>query len=104
MATYLVAAIEARSVGAEEPFHPGNQIRLRGFHNEMKMIGHEAERMHLPGGFSASLPQSLEERFTVRIVVEYLFAAVAPTHEVVDCAGELNAELSSHGAESNERE
>ncbi len=44
----LVPPVEPAGVGAQKPFHPGHQVRLRRLHHQMKMIGHQTQRLHLP--------------------------------------------------------
>jgi hypothetical protein len=60
------------------------------------MIGHEAEGMHLPGGFGAGFAEGLEEQLAVAVVLEDGFTAVAAVHDVVKGAGILDAELAGH--------
>jgi hypothetical protein len=65
----------------------------------MKMIGHEAERMHLPVRLGASLAQCLNETFTVSIVFENGFPTIASIHYVVNRAGILHSKFARHAAE-----
>ena len=48
MAENFVPAVEAAGVGAQKPFHPGDEVGQRRFQNEMKMILHQAIRVDLP--------------------------------------------------------
>jgi hypothetical protein len=43
-------AIKSLRVGAQQPFHPCSQIRLRRLQDKMKVIAHQAVGMHLPSG------------------------------------------------------
>ena len=55
VAKVLVAAVEARRVGAEKPFHAGNEVGAGRFDDEMEMIAHQAVGVDLPGGFFRGL-------------------------------------------------
>ena len=57
------------------------------------MIGHEAERMHLPVGLGAGLAQGLDETFAIGIVLEDGFAAVAAIHHVVNRTQDIGLEV-----------
>jgi hypothetical protein len=62
----------------------------------MKVIGHEAEGMDLPGGFGARFTKRFEEAFAVPVIFKDGFAAVAAVHNVVKGAGILDTELAGH--------
>jgi hypothetical protein len=47
----------------------------------MKMVAHQAIRMHLPAGLLASLAQRLQLPLPVRVVGEDRFPSVAPIHD-----------------------
>jgi len=98
VAEKLAAAIEAACVGAQEPFHAGDEIGLGPLGDEMEMISHEAEGVDLPAGFFAGLAQGAEERAAVGVVAKSGFAVVAPAHEMVNGAGELYAQGPGHEA------
>ncbi|HRY48434.1 MAG TPA: hypothetical protein P5186_10335 [Candidatus Paceibacterota bacterium] len=52
----LVPPIEPPRDGAQKLLHPRHQVPLRRFHYQMKVIGHQAERKHLPTGLGTGLP------------------------------------------------
>jgi hypothetical protein len=96
VAEVSVAAIEARGVRAQEPFHPGYEVGPRGFDDEMKVIAHQAISMNLPTGFRARFAQRFEEQFTIGIAFEDVFTAVATIHHVVNGAFIFNAQFARH--------
>ncbi len=96
MAEELVPPVEAAGVGAQKPFHPGDQIRLRRLDHEVKMIRYEDVGVNLPAGLGASLGKSFNEAMAVHIVLEDRLAPVAAIHDVVDRAGILDAQLAGH--------
>jgi hypothetical protein len=51
MATCFVADVVALGVNAQEPFHSGDEIGLRGL--EMKMVAQQGPGMDLPFGLGA---------------------------------------------------
>jgi hypothetical protein len=87
MAKEFVAPVEARSVSAQKPFHPGDEVGPRGFDDEMKMIGHQTQGVHLPKGFGAGQAQGFKEKMPVIVVQENRFSTIASIHRVVDRSG-----------------
>lgn len=77
-------------------FHAIDKVRLRGFDDEMKMVGHETPGMCLPAGFAAGLGEGFQEPHPILIVQKDGFAPVAPVHDVVNGPGILNAKFASH--------
>jgi hypothetical protein len=65
MSEQLVPPVEPARVRAQKPLHPGHQIPLRRFHHQMKMVGHEAQGLHLPAGFPAGLAQRGEKPLAI---------------------------------------
>src|ERR1041385_2649656 len=68
MTKQFVPLVEAAGVSAEkpfQPFHPGNQIRLRRLDHQMKMIGHEDVGVNLPTRLETSLAQRLDEALAI---------------------------------------
>jgi hypothetical protein len=56
-----VPAVETGSVGAQEPFHSGDEVDLRGFKHQMKVIAHQAAAVNLPSGPRADFIQGGEK-------------------------------------------
>ncbi len=48
MAKQLVPPVESSGISPQKPLHPRHQIGLGRFHHQVKVIGHQAIRMHLP--------------------------------------------------------
>ena len=63
MTGQFVAMVQADRVGALQPLHPGHQVGVWSFKDQMVMIAHEAEGVHLPVGLLASLAEGLEETY-----------------------------------------
>jgi hypothetical protein len=62
----------------------------------MKVIAHQAERMHLPAGFATALGQGFHEQHPILVVFEYWFAPVTTIHHMVNCTGIFYSELPCH--------
>ena len=103
VAEEFMASVEAAGVGAEEPFHAGDEIGLGRFGDEMKMIAHEAPGVELPAGFFAGLTEGIEKTAAILIVVEDGFTPVPTINQVVDGPGKLNARSEEHTSELQSR-
>lgn len=88
-----VSSVEPGGVGAQQSFHPSHQVAPWRLHHQMEVIVHQTERMHLPTGLSAGLPQGIQETLAISVVPKYHFPAVAPVHHVVDRARILDPQL-----------
>ncbi len=97
MAAEFMPNVKTFGINSQHPLHSRNQIGLRRFDDQVKMIAHQAPGMHLPLRFRASLPQSGEKTPTVFIVVENVFALVATVHDVVNRVSILDAQWPRHG-------
>src|SRR5437773_1246085 len=91
----LASKLPAR-LSAQKPFHSLNQVRLRRFDHQVKMIPHEAIGMNLPARLAARLAQGLDKPLAVVVVVEDRFALVPTVHNVVHCPGVLNPNFARH--------
>ena len=76
MAKESVPTVETRAVGSQKPFHPGDQVGLRRFHHQMKMVSHQTIGVNLPIGFGAGFAQRFQEPLTVRVVLENRLATI----------------------------
>src|SRR3954466_483654 len=81
--------------------HPGNQVGIRGFQDQMVMVAHQAKRMDLPIGLLTGLGQRLEEVVPVHIVEEDVVALVAAAHHVIHSPGVLKSKLARHAEDLN---
>src|ERR1039457_6989774 len=93
---FLVPPIEAAGVGAQQPLHPGHQVGLGRFDNQVKVVAHEAIRVHLPTGLLARLRERLQQPLPVLVILEDGLPPVAPIHHVIDRPRILDAQLPSH--------
>ena len=94
---FLMAAIKPAGVSAKQPLHPHDEIRLRRFDHQMKVIGQEAIGVHLPAGPFARLTQRLQEALSILRVGENCLTAIPTVHDVIHRPGVLDAQLASHG-------
>jgi hypothetical protein len=92
----LVPVVEANGIGAQQPTHAFNKVRLGGFCHEMEMVSHEAIGVQLPSSLMTRLRKRLNEVLPVHIIEEYILATIAPAHEVVNRSGILNSRLTGH--------
>ena len=90
--------IKTRGVSGEQPLHPGHEVGLRGFDDQIKVIPHETIGMNLPTGFPAGVPQCIEETTAIGVVEENGFAVVTAIHDVINRARVFQPELSSHAS------
>ena len=65
-----VPAVEPASVGPQQPLHAGDQVGLRRLDDQMKVIGHQAERVNVPARFFTSLPHRFQEPAPVMVIFE----------------------------------
>lgn len=84
---FLVSAVIAAGVSAEEPLHAGYQVGLVRLNYQMKVIVHQVIGVHLPAGLFARLAQRLQKPYAIRVVRENHLTAVAAVHNVVHCPG-----------------
>lgn len=92
----VVAAVEAHSAGGLEPAHPGDEVGLRSFDEEMVVIAHEHKGMHQPARAPAPFTQSLEEPLAIPVVAENRFAAVATIQHMIECSGGFDTGFARH--------
>ena len=100
VAKELVPPLEASSIGAEKPFHPSHQRRLRRLDQQMKMVGHQTIRMHLPSTPDTRFPQRLHKALPVAIILEDRFASITTIHHVIDRSGILDSQFARHDREN----
>jgi hypothetical protein len=68
----------------------------------MKMISHETKGMELPAGLVTGFAEGMEEAAPILVIFEDRFAAVPPIHQMIDGAGELDAQRSGHGPSTSD--
>jgi hypothetical protein len=96
MAEDLVFAVEPRSVGSQQPLHSLDQVASRSFQNDMKMVAHQAQSMHLPIGFCAALTQGSQKKFGILFITKDRLEVIASIHHVVNRSRVLDTQLASH--------
>src|SRR3974390_669600 len=96
VAQFLLSVIEAIGVNAKKPLHSIDQVSARRFSDQVKVVVHQAERVDLPIGLLAGLPERLQKQEPVLVVVKNWLAPVATVHDVVDRPGVLHSEFASH--------
>ncbi len=62
----------------------------------MKVVAHQAKRVHLPPRFFAAFGERFQKTLTVPVISEGRLLPVAPVHDAVDRAGVLDAQFSRH--------
>ena len=97
MSLGLVMCVEATGVGTEEPFHPNDEIRLRGFDNQVEVIGKQTESMDIPSGLCASFLERSDEHSAIRVVPRNRLAMVPAARYMVVCLCNLDPWTSGHG-------
>ena len=103
MAGELVTAIEAGRVGAEQPLHAGDEIGLRRFHDQMKMIAHQTVGVNLPPCLAAGLGQGNQEQPKVPRTAKDLLTAIPSIHHMINRSRKFTAHLAWHEAESDRK-
>ena len=96
MAKELVPPVEAARLGAQKPFHPGDQIGLGRLDHQMEMIRHEDAGVNLPARLGTNLAQRLDEALAIPIILEDRLAPVTAIHDVLNRAGILDSQLAGH--------
>ena len=91
MAKEFVPVVQPDGVGAEQPAQARHQIGVRGFHDQMKVIIHEAISMHLPAGFLTRLRQGFEKVLPVNVVQENGLPPIPATHDMIEGTGKLDS-------------
>jgi hypothetical protein len=86
-----VAPIETRRIGAQKPLHSSDEIWLRRFYDQVKMIWHQAIGMDSPACLRADFGQGLQKPFAIHIVAEDILATVASICDVIDGARQLHS-------------
>ncbi len=98
MAKKLVAMIKTNGVGAQQPPHALNEIRIGGLDNQMKVVAHQAIRVELPAGLLTRFSQSLEEVLPVNVIQEDILPPVSSAHHMVNGTRVLNTDFARHEA------
>jgi len=89
VAKFLMAAIEADGVGAQQPLLPTTKVGLRCLDHQVKVSGTSGNRPALASRFLAGFAQSFHKTMAILIVVKDV-SRRSPDHEVVE---DLDTEL-----------
>ena len=84
MPKQLVPPVESSRVSPQKPLHTRHQIGLGGFHHQMKVVGHQTIRMHLPIRLLTGLPQGLQKQHPILVVLEYRFTPIPTIHHMIN--------------------
>ena len=95
----IVPAVESLRVLPVQAPHASGQVRLGGLDEQVEVVRHQAVAVAVPVVGVDDLAQPVEEGVPIPVVEEDGFARIAPGGQVVEGAGELDAEWPSH--ESN---
>lgn len=104
MAHSRMSPIVVLRIAAVELPHAQREIRLRRFDEEMIVIVHQAVGMAQPAVAIDDVGQNREPLGAVAVVGHDILPGIAPAGDMVDGAGYLNAEWTSHGRECSLRE
>jgi len=96
LAKNFVPVVEPNGVGAEQPTHFLDQIRIGGLYDQVKVIAHQAIAVELPAGLLTRCGQSVEEVLPVNVIQENVLRAISSAYHMVNGTGELNADFARH--------
>ena len=96
MTTHFVTVIEPGGTSAHEPAHPDDEVCVRRFNNEMKMIVHETIGMNLPVGLGTNLAESDQKTLPINVVAEDRLATVTSIEEVINGARVFYPQCAGH--------
>src|SRR5881396_3603812 len=66
----------------------------------MKMIGHQAIRVHLPAGLKTGLPERTQKPASILFILEDRFTAIPAIHHMINRADVLHSQLPGYTTES----
>lgn len=103
VADQAVALVEALRVDAVEVPHQARQVALARVQHEVVVVAHQAVRQHLGVEAVERMLEHGQVLDAVGVIAVDRLAAVTARGDVVDGAGEFEAEGAGHGAGSPER-
>ncbi|MDB6019242.1 MAG: hypothetical protein JWR19_3731 [Pedosphaera sp.] len=71
-------AVETTGLGSQEPFHARDPIGTRRLHDQMKMMGHQAQGVHLPAGLAADFPKRVKQQESILVSVQKMGSRRSP--------------------------
>jgi hypothetical protein len=93
----LVASIDALGEDTVEVTHAGGQVALDGLDYHVVVVSHLAPGVHGPVKPLATLGKDIEPQYSVCVNMVDFFTAIAPGSNVVDAAGDFDAQGAGHG-------
>ena len=91
MPTKAVAARPGIGVAGEKRLHAAGEIGLGRLENDVQVIGHDSERINMPGTPNGGSPEVFSEPIAVNVIAYDVLTRVAASHEVVDSVRILEA-------------
>jgi hypothetical protein len=86
-----VLVVEGLGVAAVEVLHPGGQVGAGALDDEVVVVAHQAEAVHVPSVAAGDPLQEREEELAVEVVAVDRAAVDAARGQVVDPVGEEEA-------------
>jgi hypothetical protein len=96
MPALFVPDIEPLGVNSQKPFHPRHKIGLGRLNYQVKMIAHQAIRVHLPLRLAASLSQRGQKTFPVDVVPKDVLTPVPATHYMINRPFIFHSQFARH--------
>ena len=91
-----MTSVEGLGIDPIEPAHAAHQVRLRGFQQQVIVVVHQAEGIEHPALLGDFPGEQVDEGEAVCIVEKDGLAAIAAGGDVIDGAGEFQAERAGH--------
>src|SRR5437868_3824995 len=87
VAEKLLLVIESNGVGAQQPAHSSDQIGIRCFEDQVKMVAHEAVGVDFKTSLLAGFSQGFEEVLAIHLIEVDILLAISPAHDMVNGSG-----------------
>ena len=85
--------IVALGICSQKPLHSSDQRRFWRFHDDVKMISHQAIPMDLPFCLITRMAQRFKKSFPVLDILEDRLSAIPTAHHVIDRSLVFDAQL-----------
>jgi hypothetical protein len=97
-----VALIEELGVNAVQLPHAQGEVALRGLDEKTVMVGHETVGVAQPIVAFIDMLEGVQEVQEVGVVLEDVLRFIAPSGDMIDCAGIFDAKRVGHEARLTE--
>jgi hypothetical protein len=94
----LMLPVVSLRIAAIQLAHAEGESGLRSFEEEMIVIVHQAVGMAAPPIAIDHIREEREKLRAVSIIADDVLAGIAPTGDMIDGSGKLDAERTCHGA------